>query len=214
MSPPYRDVIQNALYGRSRDALNLLCEDDAAEGVLQGVFDFLIPWLRIGRESIRIGRDTGAGEFPMHAAAFRKFGQIRNFVFVLDGDKRDSGMERKIAERAGGEVPVFFIPGRDSPEIWMWDRLRNISEGAAGKLPVDPRDLSTLLERTDTVYNSASDRPSEIAKAKLRNLTDIFEWSIQDICRTIAGSEAERKESDIQPLVERLENVLLRWRAA
>ena len=39
----YRDVIQNALYGRAQDALNLLCEDEAAEGILQGVFDVLIP---------------------------------------------------------------------------------------------------------------------------------------------------------------------------
>ena len=88
--PPYRDIVQNALYGRSGDALNLLCEDATAEGILQGVFDVLLPRERLRRESVRIGRDTGAKEFPMHATAFRKFGQIRNFVFVLDGDKRDS----------------------------------------------------------------------------------------------------------------------------
>lgn len=48
--PAYRDIIQNALYGRSPGALNLL-----------------------------LGRDTGADEFPSHAAAFRKFGQIKSF---------------------------------------------------------------------------------------------------------------------------------------
>ena len=69
--PAYRDVVQNALYGRSGEALSLLCEDDAAEGVLQGVFDVLLPRRRIRRESVRIGRDTGADEFPVHAAAIR-----------------------------------------------------------------------------------------------------------------------------------------------
>lgn len=98
---PYQDVVQDALYGRARNALSLLCEDEAAEAILHGVFDVLFLRLRIPRESVRIGRDTGASEFPGHAAAFSKFGQIDNFVFVLDGDQRDRGIETKIVERAG-----------------------------------------------------------------------------------------------------------------
>ena len=109
---------QNALYGRSTDALNVLCEDEVAEGILQGVFDHLLPRLRVRTDSVRIGRDTGASEFPEHAAAFRKFGQIRNFVFVLDGDTRGSDIEGKIqrqAEQAGTEVPILFLPEERSP---------------------------------------------------------------------------------------------------
>lgn len=41
--PAFRDVVQDARYGRSGDALNLLCEDDAAEDMLHGVFDDLLP---------------------------------------------------------------------------------------------------------------------------------------------------------------------------
>ena len=115
--PAYRDIVQNALYGRSGDAINLLCEDAAAEGMLQGVFDGLLPRQRIRRESVRIGRDTGANEFPLHATAFRKFGQIQNFVFVLDGDKRGSDLATKIRERAGSEVAVLFLPGNEAPEV-------------------------------------------------------------------------------------------------
>ena len=103
--PPYRDVVQDALYGRSDESLNLLCEDDAAEGVLHGVLDHLVPRQGTARESIRIGRDTGASEFPMHAKAFRKFGQIQNFVFILDGDRRGDDLETRIAEQAGRAVP-------------------------------------------------------------------------------------------------------------
>ena len=41
--PAYRDLVQDALYGRSGEGLNVLCEDDAAEGILQGVLDDLLP---------------------------------------------------------------------------------------------------------------------------------------------------------------------------
>ena len=209
--PPYRDVVQDALYGRSGDALNLLCEDEAAEGILQGVFDFLLTRERIGRESVRIGRDTGAGEFPMHAAAFRKFGRIQNFVFILDGDKRGKGMERKIRDSAGSDVPVFFLPSHDAPEMWVWERLR--SDGCATELGIDPDDLSRRISRLDSVYDSASDRPSQIAKTKLRVLAEALGRNAPDICRVVARLEANRKESDIQPLVEGLQDALQQWRA-
>ena len=216
--PPYRDVVQDALYGRSSDALNLLCEDDAAEGILRGVFDLLLPRQRIRTESIRIGRDTGADEFPAHATAFRKFGQIRSFVFVLDGDKRDSNTGRKIRDQAGSDVPVYFLPGRGSPELWVWDALRRLDAAESAELPVElgigAGDLSQRMRRLDSIYDSASDPPARIAKTKLRGLAEPLGRSAPDICRVVARLEAARKESAIQPLVEGLESTLLQWRAA
>ena len=210
--PAYRDVVQDALYGRSGDALNLLCEDDAAEGILHGIFDVLLPRQRIRRESVRIGRDTGASEFPAHATAFRKFGQIQSFVFILDGDKQGCDVERKIQEGAGSEVPVLFLPGRAAPEVWVWERLRQSPEGAR-ELSIDPAELFGRMNRLDSVYDSASDHPSQIAKTKLRGLSEPLGWDAPDICRLVARLEAGRKESDIQPLVEGLANALLQWRA-
>ena len=211
--PPYRDVVQNALYGRSDDALSLLCEDDAAEGILQGVFDVLLPRQRIRRESVHIGGDTGAAEFPAHAAAFRKFGRIESFVFVLDGDRRDSDTTRKIRDGAGRDVPVLFLPGRDAPEVWVWETLPRHKAAVAGELHIDDGDLSERMSRQNAIYDSASDRPSEIAKAKLRGLSEPLDWEVPDICRIVARLEVERTESDIQPLVEQLENALNKWRA-
>ena len=211
--PPYRDVVQNALYGRSDDALSLLCEDDAAEGILQGVFDVLLPRQRIRRESVHIGRDTGADEFPAHAAAFRKFGRIESFVFVLDGDRRDSDTTRKIRDGAGRDVPVLFLPGGDAPEVWVWETLPRHKAAVAGELRIGDGDLSERMSRLDAIYDSASDRPSEIAKAKLRGLSEPLDWEVPDICRIVARLEVERTESDIQPLVEQLENALNKWRA-
>ena len=210
--PAYRDVVQDALYGRSGDALNLLCEDDAAEGILHGIFDVLLPRQRIRRESVRIGRDTGASEFPAHATAFRKFGQIQSFVFILDGDKQGCDVERKIQEGAGSEVPVLFLPGRAAPEVWVWERLRQSPEGAR-ELSIDPAELFGRMNRLDSVYDSASDHPSQIAKTKLRGLSEPLGWDAPDICRLVARLEVGRKESDIQPLVEGLANALLQWRA-
>ena len=210
---PHRDVVQNALYGRSNDALNLLCEDDAAEGILRGVLDVLVVRENIWRESVNIGRDTGADEFPTHAAAFRKFGQIQNFVFVLDGDQRDSDIGEKIRNQPGFDAPVLYLPGFDAPEIWVWDRLRQNSDELANALSVTPTDLTERMNRLDAVYDSASDRPSEIVKAKLRELSDELGWDTPDICRAVARLEAARRESDIQPLLNDLVDALGRWRA-
>ena len=209
--PPYRDVVQNALYGRSDETLSLL--DDAAEGVLRGVFDVLLLRRRIRKESIRIGRDTGADEFPAHARAVRRFGQLDNFVFVLDGDRRGDGLEEKIRDAAGRDVPVLFLPGRDAPEVWVWDRLRRNREAAAEELRIPADDLSERMNRQDAVYASASDRPAEIAKAKLRGLSEPVGCDVPDVCRIVARLEVERTDSAIRPLVESLEGALLAWRS-
>ena len=121
--PPYRDVIQNALYGRATEALKVLCEDEVAKGILNGVFDFLLPREGIKWESVHIGRDTGASEFPSHVQALRKFGQIQNTVFILDGDQHGGEIEDKIQKAAGDAVSVLFLPGDGAPETWVWEEI-------------------------------------------------------------------------------------------
>lgn len=208
----YRDVIQNALYGRSNDALNLLCEDAAAEGVLRGAFDFIAPRRNLARDSIRIGRDTGADEFPQHAAAFRKFGQIDNFVFIIDGDRRGEDIEDRIYASAGREAPIFYTPGGVAPEMWIWQRLKASPATHADGLGISPESLLDGLDKLDSIYDSASDAPSRIVKAKLRNLADDLGWSVPDICRMAARREADDKASAIRPLIDGLESALLEWR--
>ena len=210
--PAYRDVVQDALYGRSGDALNILCEDVIAEGILHGVFDVLYPQEGIKPDSVRIGRDTGAEEFPTHAAAFRKFGQINSFIFVLDGDKREGDVRERILRVSGAEVPILYMPGRHAPEVWIWETLaRNIDRCAEGLL-IAQSELQVLMERLNAVYDTASDRPSEIAKAKLRDLSEAIRRDVPDVCRAIARLETLREESDIQPLVAGIETALISWR--
>ncbi len=210
--PAYRDVIQNALYGRSKSALSVLCEDEAAEGILRGILDVVIPEEKLKQESVRIGRDTGANEFPVHAAAFRKFGQIENFVFVLDGDKRDECLDAKIKDQARSDVPVLFLPSSDAPETWLWGVLHEQCAEVADALGVGGQDLKEKLHQLDAIYDSASDKPAAIAKAKLKGLATNLVEPIPHICRLVARQETKRPQSDLQPFVEELRSVLLAWR--
>lgn len=211
--PPYRDVIQDALYGRSNQQLNVLCEDKTGEGILVGIFDVLMPRMRIRRETVRIGRDTGADEFPVHAKAFKSFGMIQSFVFVLDGDKRDGGMTQKIPKAAGHDVSVLFLPGSEAPETWIWSKLQEHTTLYVKELRVDAGELAARIGELDQVYDPASDSRANIAKSKLQSLCDKIDMDVPTICRKVAYEEALRDDSDIQPLVEKLEDILLQWRA-
>jgi len=211
---PWRDLIQDALYGRTRDTINLLCEDDAAEGILMGVLDHVLQRQRIRHDAVRIGRNTGASEFATHAAAFRKFGQIDNFVFVLDGDKREGDVRNRIRIAAGQDVPVLFLPGSVAPEIWVWSRLCANDEALSEGLSLDPASLREQIERRDAVFSSASDSESEIAKQKLVGLAEWLGRDVPELCRVVGGSEAQSARSESQRLVGSPDDALLAWRAA
>jgi len=211
--PPYRDLIQDALYGRSNDVLNLLCEDEAAEGILHGILDYLAPREDIRHEQIRIGRDTSAQEFPAHAAAFRRFGLLANFVFVLDGDQRDRGVEDKLRQRAGDwQGPIFFLPGDDAPEVWIWECLKRDHAAWAASLGTDPDSLGKNLDRLNAIYDSASDTPAEIAKRKLANLAQSLKREAPELCRLVAREEMQREDSELRPLANRLADAIRAWR--
>ena len=210
--PAYRDLIQNALYGRSNEVLKLLCEDAIAEGILEGVFDFLFPTEGISKQTVHIGRDTGASQFPMHAETLRKFGQIQDTVFILDGDQRNGEIEHKIQEAAKRTVPVLFLPGTETPESWVWNRLKHIPEAEIEQLGINRADLSNLMNQLDAIYGSASDTPSEIAKNKFQSLAESLHRDASEICRIVARLEADRRESDIQPLMGELRGILRQWR--
>ena len=210
--PAYRDLIQNALYGRSAEMIKLLCEDDIAEGILEGIFDFLLPKEGMNREAIRIGRDTGASQFPIHAETLRKFGQIQNTVFVLDGDQRDGDIGLKIQNAAKSTVSILFLPGNEAPESWVWDRLKYIPDAEIGRLGNTRAGLSNLMNQLDAIYSSASDSPSEIAKNKFQSLSENLRREASEICRVVARLEAGQRESDIRPLADELQGILRQWR--
>ncbi len=209
--PPYRQVVQDALYGRSADKLNLLCEDENSEGVVRGIIDEILIRQRLGFDWVRIGRNTGVEEFPAQAVAFKKFEQINNFAFVLDGTKRDSGVAEKIREAGGSNVPVLFLPGRHAPEVWVWQQMQQRPQDTARELSVNPSDLTNQITRLNAIFKIASDTPSEIAKNKLSVLSEKIGRNTLDICRIVARQETRTPQSQIQPLVEQIETTLQNW---
>ena len=211
--PAYRDLIQNALYGRSNEVLKLLCEDEIAESILEGVFDFLLPQERIKWKSVQIGRDTGASEFPMHARSLAKFGQIKDTVFILDGDQRGGKIERKIRDAAQRSVDILFLPGKETPESWVMECLRNISDADALQLGVNQASLSDIINNVEAIYDSAPISSTEIAKSKFRSLSEELHRDTSEICRIVARLEIGKKEINIQPLIDELREILRQWRA-
>lgn len=210
--PPYRDIVQDVLYGRSADTLNLLCEDDVAEAIVHGIVDEVGLRRRMGRGVVRIGRNTGAEEFPAHAVAFKKFGQIDNFVFILDGDKQNSSVAEKIQEAGGKDVPVLFLPGDDGPEAWVWQQMQQNVQDTARELSINKDDLNNQMTRLNSIYSLASDTPAAIAKNKLYDLSEQLNRNTPEICRIVSILETKKSESKIQPLVEEIESILIKWR--
>lgn len=212
-SPAYKDIIQNALYGRSNDVLNILCEDEAAENILRGVFEKIFHLAEINPQSVRIGRNTGAQQFPAHAAAFKKFNLLDNFVFVLDGDQRGKDIEEKIMGQAGGvEQDIVYLPGDCSPEEWIWKCLDRKTERWAQDLGTDSGNLTAEIKKLESAYAMASDPPAAVTKSKLSSLAVGLNTDSADICRKVARLETEDSDGEIQPLVAQLTDILQKWR--
>lgn len=210
---PFRDIVQNALYGQSEELLNILCEDEVAEGVLQGILDVIRPELGMRSDAIRVGRDTGAQQFPQYAEAFKTFGQIRNFVFVLDGDQENTPTAQRLRDQAGPGVPVLFLPGQHAPDVWVWEQIRERHREIARWLG-DHGALQTHMANLDSIYDAASDTPSRIAKAKLQDLAQEYNQTPSLLGRTAARVEAQHSNSRIRPLADGLRAAIGRWRSA
>ena len=213
LNPPYRDIIQNALYGRLRDRINVLCEDEEAEGILRGIIDFLAADGGFNHESVQIGRDTGASEFPKHATALRKFGSLDNFVFVLDGDQHDTDVAVNLQKAAPEQdLSIFYLPTKFAPEIWVWGRLKNSGEAFAASLGFDTTQLNDEITKLDALYAASNANAAELAKEKLFSLGGMQDRTSSEICRIVARIEAADAKSELQDLVNDLRSAIDSWR--
>ena len=102
--------------------------------------------------------------------------------------------------------------GAIAPEAWLWASIGNRRAEISKELGIGADELMGRLQMLDAVYDSASDRPSEIAKTKLYELAETLKQSAPHICRLIAKVEARSPGSEIQPLVEEVHDALLAWR--
>ena len=209
LRPAHRDIIQNALYGRSRDILSVLCEDIVAENIIRGALDVLCPELGIRHSDLRIGRDTGADEFGHHFQMLKKFDLADEFLFVLDGDEAGCSKADELRGEKGGLVGVLTLPGDAGPEEWVWQALQRDAEFYAQTFGMGEDVYVGILRDKEQMYGAATGRPQEIAKNRLASFCDEIgrssqsgsrEWvkdAIAHIARTVGRHETERGRGDM-----------------
>ena len=209
-APLYRDIFQKALYGQSRDRLSILCEDEEAEGVINGVLDVLNVELGLRHDDVVVGSNTGKGEFPGHVRTLGIFGRLSEFVFVLDGDAR--GMEnrlKKVAEKYGHPLQLLFLPGDTSPEQWLWGILRARPDEFAGMFGLAGADMRKMTVQAEKLGEGAV-KQADAARAALGIFAADIQRTVPDIARIVGRSEAE--SNAIPELKRGLEDQINHWR--
>ena len=212
LMPAYRDIFQKSLYGQSRDQLSILCEDEVAESVLLGVLDVLQPRLGLRHEDFVIGRNTGRNEFPSHVRTLGKFGKLKDFVFVLDGDSRDMETSiKRIAEGFGHDVQPLFLPGTTPPEGWIWEVLQRNAQDYAALLGLASSDMERQMQEIARMLEGAVHRQHP-AKANLEAFASEIGRSASEIGRIVGKHETERRGEGIAELLVQLEEQIDAWR--
>ena len=212
LMPAYRDIFQKSLYGQSRERLSILCEDEVAEGVLLGVLDVLQPRLGLRYEDFVIGRNTGRDEFPSHIRTLGKFGKLKDFVFVLDGDSRDMEDRIKaIAEEYGHRVQPLFLPGTTPPEGWIWEVLQRNAQDYAPLLGLSLPDMERKMQDIARMLEGAV-RRRRPAKEDLEAFASEIGRSPPEVGRIVGRHEAERRGEGAAELLVQLEEQIDAWR--
>jgi len=209
----HRDVIQKTLYGSTNEQLSILCEDETAEGILRGIFDYLNPKLNLRVDDINIGRDTSKDKFPEHIEALNKFNKIEDFIFILDGDAR--GIEKKLtklSDELGRVINYYFLPSEESPEAWIWDALSNDKAHYSEILGCTLEQLSQYLDDPDRLFESATTNLSETVKHKLENLAETLGRNTADLARKVGEQEAKLEQGSMRLFVEDMKEAVNRWR--
>ena len=213
---PYRDIIQKALYGRSRDTLSIICEDEEAEALIRGALDYLGPKIDFLQDDIRIGRDTGKDQFPSHLETLGKFNKLDDVVFIFDGDVRKEGLGAQMEARAnemGQHVKILYLPGNDSPEVWIWSVLKEKPDTYSPFLGLASETLKKQINSIDNLYAHAADKPAAISKNKLFTFAEQNSRDVVSIIREIAKTEARSQSGDIYEFVNQMQDTILNWRS-
>ena len=214
--PPYRDIVQNALYGRATDVLSVLCEDEVAENLIRGVFDFLNPLLNLRHSDIRIGRDTNHAEFKHHFKMLQMFRMTENFLFVLDGDpdalKAAKALRDKDGLPSGGLAEVLNLPGERGPEEWIWRILERDASKYAALFGTDKRVFAQTLAEKEQLYSAATGKPRNTAKHRLESFCEDIRRDVTVVARTIGRRETEREKGEMFEMAEKIREAVLQWR--
>ncbi|MEJ5368761.1 MAG: AAA family ATPase [Bryobacteraceae bacterium] len=211
--PPFRDIMQRALYGRPLDKLLVLCEDEVSEALIRGVLERLGPSLEWLQSSVEVGRDSGMADFPAHVRTMAMLRQLDTTLFVLDGDaKAILGQLREAAGEQSHALQVLFLPGDVGPEQWIWDRLKAAPQDYEADLGLSPGQLRQALDRIEAVFETAADKPRNIAKNRFATLAEELETEVFFIARLVGRHESEPGR-ELRPFAEELQDKLNDWRS-
>ena len=209
LSHPYRDIIQNALYGRSRDVLSILCEDAAAENLIRGALDVLCPELGIRHSDVKIGRDTGADEFGHHFQMLKKFDLAEGFLFVLDGDEAGRKRADDLRGKETGLAGVLNLPGEAGPEEWIWKALQRDAASYAPIFGMDKEVYFGTLRNKEQMYEGTV---GEVAKNQLKSFCDEVERETRHVARVVGRRETESGKGDMAAFKADLKDAIAAWR--
>ena len=174
------------------------------------MLDVLNVRLGLRHEDIVVGRNTGRNEFPSHIRTLGKFRKLSDFLVVLDGDSRKMENELKaIAQGYGHQLQPLFLPGKTSPEQWLWKILHARAGDYAGTLGLTVADMTTMTQRVMNLVAGAVHRRDE-AKTALGAFADEIGRTVPDIARAVGKVEAEN--NTIPELLAGLEEQIARWR--
>ncbi len=212
LMPAYRDIFQKSLYGQSREKLSILCEDEVAEGMILGMLDVLQPKLGLRHEDFVIGRNTGRTEFPSHIHMLGKFGKLGDFIFVLDGDASDMTPKvRQAAREYDHIVEPLFLPGGESPEHWIWQRLGQDVEVFASLLGLSVAEMKRLMQEVKQTMEGAV-RGRDAAKGRFEAFAAEVRRSCADLGRIVGRHDAETNHEGATELLMKLEEQISTWR--
>jgi hypothetical protein len=210
---PFRDILQRALYGQSRDRLSILCEDNVAEGLLLGFMDVLNVKLGLRHEDFIIGRDTGQNEFPGHVRTLSKFGKMGEFLVVLDGDSRHIKAEiESTASQFGQSVQPLFLPGDGPPEAWIWKTLEGHRDDYAPLLGLEPQDMERRMHEISQTFEGALGSQKYKDKGMTETFSHPINRTVPDVARIVGRREAERPHGEVSTLLVQMEEQINAWR--
>ncbi len=209
--PAYRDILQRAFYGQSRDKLSILCEDELAEGLIRGVLDTVNLESGFQHDDIVIGRDTGKDEFPGHIRALSISQKMNDFLFVLDGDGKNKEAElRSVASKYGQSVSLLFLPGDDSPEAWIWRILKEYPN-EYGELLGDAVGLAQRMQRIEQLVEGGV-KQKDSHKNALRGLSNELSRPTPEIARIVGKQESQSRRGGVAELLAQLQERINAWR--
>jgi hypothetical protein len=210
VQPPYRDIFQRAFYGRPQDKLSVLCEDSVAEALILGVLDRINASLNLTPDHITVGRDTGKDQFAQHVDTLGKFKLLDEFVFVLDGDARAA--ESAIVEAASRYnrfIKPLYLPGDTPPEDWVYRALERGVNSYAAELGAP--NLGDLLRSLRQQFDNATDKPTNIMKARYATLAESLQRSPEDIARLVGRTESG--QGALKVFADELAQAVADWRS-